>query len=159
MLSWFVSIPVWLLYLVLSGNYEPRNMVAGLIIALGVTALIRPQARKVELRRLPGALLALVRYIFLLAYDLIISGFQVARIVLSPTLPISPGIVAIPTDCRSELSIALSAHAISVSPGELVIEIDDGGMMYTHVLDATRKSKYIREAQQVREQLLGKIFI
>ncbi len=159
MLSWFVSIPVWLLYLVLSGNYEPRNMVAGLIIALGVSALIRPQAHKVDLRRLPGALVALVRYIFLLVYDLIISGFQVARIVLSPTLPIFPGIVAIPTDCHSELSIALSAHALSVSPGELVIEIDEDGVMYTHVLDVTRKSKYIREAQQIRENLLRKIFV
>ncbi len=159
MLAWLVSIPVWLLYLALSGNYEPRNMVAGLIIALGVTALIRPRPRKVELRRVPSALLALLRYLLLLAYDVVTSGFQVARIVLDPALPISQGIVAIPTDCQSELSIALSAHALTVAPGEMVIEIDDEGVMYTHVLDASRRSKYIREAQQVREQLLGKIFI
>ncbi len=159
MSAWLIAIPLALLYLVLSGNYEPRNLAAGLVIAAGVMALIRPRPRRVDLRRVPGALVALARYIFLLAYDLITSGFQVARIVLSPTLPISPGIVAIPTDCRSELSIALSAHALSVSPGELVIEIDEEGMMYTHVLDATRKSKYIREAQQLREKMLGRIFL
>ncbi|MGW8251940.1 MAG: Na+/H+ antiporter subunit E, partial [Anaerolineales bacterium] len=104
------------------------------------------------------ALLALGRYLLLLAYDLVSAGFQVARIVLNPSLPISPGIIAIPTGCRSELSLALSAHALSVSPGELVIEIDDQGIMYTHVLDASRKSAYVYEAQQIRENLLRKIF-
>ena len=147
------------LYLVLSGNYEPGNLLAGLVIALLVTALVRPRPQRVELSRLPSALVALVRYLFLLAYDVVTSGLQVARIVLNPALPIKPGIVAIPTDCRSELSIALSAHAVSVAPGELVIEIGDDGVMYTHVLDATRSSAYVQEAQRIRESLLSKIFI
>jgi multicomponent Na+:H+ antiporter subunit E len=159
MVSWYAWIPLWLLYLILSGNFEMANLLAGIVIAVGVTTFIRPRSRKVELRRLPGALVALTRYLFLLAYDLVTSGIQVARIVLNPALPISPGIVAIPTDCQSELSLALSAHALSVSPGELVIEIDDHGVMYTHVLDATSKSKYVKEAQRVRENLLRKIFI
>ncbi len=159
MRAWYIWIPLWLLYLVLSGNYEPRNLVAGLVIAFAVTALLRPRTRKIQVRRIPGALFALARYLFLLAYDLVTSGWQVARIVLDPRLPISPGVIAIPTDCRSELSLALSAHAVSVAPGELVIEIDDEGVMYTHVLDATRKSAYVQEAQQVRENLLRKIFI
>ncbi len=154
-----IWITLWVLYLVLTGNYEWRNLLAGLVIALGAVALLRPRPRPLQLRRLPGALVALLRYLLLLVYDLVTSGWQVARIVLDPRMPISPGIVAIPTDCRSELSMALSAHAVSVAPGELVIEIDEQGTMYTHVLDATRKSAYIQEAQRVREDLLSKIVI
>jgi multicomponent Na+:H+ antiporter subunit E len=159
MKTWYVWVPLWLLYLLLSGNLELLNLVAGLWVAWGMTALLRPQPRKIALRRLPGALAASLRYLFLLAYDLVTSGLQVARIVLDPALPISPGIVAIPTDCQSDLAKALSAHAVSVAPGELVIEIDEQGVMYTHCLDATHKSAYIKEAQQVREDLLRKIFI
>jgi multisubunit Na+/H+ antiporter MnhE subunit len=158
MRAWYIWILLWLLYLIYTGNFEWRNVLAGFVIALVVTTLIRPRPRKIQLQRLPGALLALGRYLLLLAYDLVSAGFQVAKLVLNPSLPISPGIIAIPTDCRSELSLALSAHALSVSPGELVIEIDDQGIMYTHVLDASRKSAYVYEAQQIRENLLRKIF-
>ncbi len=158
MRAWYIWIPLWLLYLIYSGNFEWRNVLAGFVIALVITALIRPRPRQIRVRRLPRALLALVRYLLLLAYDLVSAGFQVAKLVLNPGLPISPGIIAIPTDCRSELSLALSAHALSVSPGELVIEIDDQGIMYTHVLDASLKSAYVYEAQQIREKLLRKIF-
>lgn len=159
MRRWLIWIPLWLLYLFLSGNYEARNLVAGLVIAVGVTGLIQPRPRAIRWRRLPAALGASARYLLLLAYDVVTSGLQVSRIVLDPALPVSPGIIAIPTDCSSELALALSAHAVTVAPGELVIEIDDRGVMYTHVLDATRKSVYVQEAQQVRENLLRKIFI
>lgn len=156
--NWYIWIPLWLVYLVLTGNYEWRNVLAGLVFGFGIMALIRPRVRKIEVRRLPQMFVAVIRYLIILAYDLVTSGLQVARIVLSPSLPISPGIISIPTDCHSEFSVALSAHAVSVSPGELVIEIDDQGVMYTHVLDATRKSAYVQEAQQIREGLLRKIF-
>ena len=36
------------------------------------------------------------------------------------------------------MATALSAHAVSLTPGELVVEIDDEGVMYTHCLDASR---------------------
>ena len=157
MRTWYVWIPLWLVYLALSGNLELPNLLAGLVIAWLVTALLRPRPRDIPLRRLPQALYAVLRYFLLLIYDLVISGFQVARIVLDPDLPISPGIIAIPTETQSEPAVALSAHAISVTPGELVIEIDEQGVMYTHTLDATQKSAQIQEAQQVRETLLEKI--
>ncbi|MDX1437452.1 MAG: Na+/H+ antiporter subunit E [Anaerolineales bacterium] len=157
MRTWYIWIPLWLGYLVLSGNFEWLNIAAGFVIALGLTALIRPRMRKLQLRRFPGAAWALGRYIFLLAYDMVTSGLQVARIVLDPALPIVPGIIAIPTKTQSELAVALSAHSITISPGEMVIEIDDEGVMYTHVLDANRSDDYIIEAQQTRENLLRKI--
>ena len=82
----------------------------------------------------------------------------VARIVLDPKLPIQPGIVAIHSGCKSELATALSAHAISITPGELVLGIDDKGVLYTHCLDATHAAQYATEAQALRRNLLSKIF-
>jgi multicomponent Na+:H+ antiporter subunit E len=89
---------------------------------------------------------------------LVTSGIQVARLVIDPKLPIQPGIVAIPSRAKTELGEALSAHAISLTPGELVVEIGDDGILYTHCLDASHAAEYLEDAQKMRKDLLDKIF-
>lgn len=82
---------------------------------------------------------------------------MVARSVWSRKLKIQPSIIAIPSGCESELATALSAHATSIAPGELVVEIDTDGVMYTHVLDVTHSTEYQEQAQNMRRELLSKI--
>jgi multicomponent Na+:H+ antiporter subunit E len=149
---------LWLVYLALTANLELSNLILGLLIAAGLTRLLRPPRGSFELRRLPVALLALGRYLFVVALDAIKSGLVAARLVLDPALPVKPGIVAIPSGCDSELATALSAHAITLAPGEMVVEIGEGGVMYTHTLDATQAADYVAEAQSLRSDLLRKIF-
>lgn len=153
----FLTVLFFLIYLALTENVAPANLLLGLLLAVGVALLLRPEGRRTEWRRLPAALLALGRYLLLLLYDLIAGGLQVARIVLSPSLPLRPGIIAIPSCCESELATALSTHAITLSPGELVVEIDEDGVLYTHVLDVTQAEAQIAEAQRLRQELLGQI--
>jgi multicomponent Na+:H+ antiporter subunit E len=145
-------------YLEISSNLEIGNLVVGLLIAMGVTLLVRPRGGPVAWGRLISSIWALVKYLAILMYDLIKSGIQVARIVLSRRMRLRPGIVAIPADCESERGTALSAHAITLTPGQLVVEMDEKGVMYTHCLDATDAEKYVTEAQQMRRDLLDKIF-
>lgn len=146
------------IYLALTGNLQASNIVLGALVATIATALLRPQGGRMELRRLPPALWAIVRYIALLAADVVKSGLTVARIVLDPALPIQPGIVAIEAGCEGEWGTALSAHALSITPGELVIGVGEGGILYTHCLDATHSAEYAAEAQALRRELLSKIF-
>ena len=157
MALWMV-VGLWLVYLALTANLELANLVLGVLIAVGLTALLRPPQGTFELRQLPAALLALVRYLFVVARDAIKSGLFAARLVLDPALPVKPGIIAIPSDCDSELATALSAHAITLAPGEMVVEIGKDGTMYAHALDATRAVEYVEEAQELRRALLRKIF-
>jgi len=158
MYNLLLIVPLLLVYLELSSNFELSNLIVGLLIVTGILLLIRPQRRPMAWRRLPSGFIALIKYVVILAYDLIISGIQVARIVLDPALPIKQGIVAIPSESESELGMALSAHAITLTPGELVIEMDEQGVMYTNCLDATKSEKYVAEAQKMRMDLLEKIF-
>jgi multicomponent Na+:H+ antiporter subunit E len=146
------------IYLALTGNLQASNIVLGLLVAAVATLLLRPQPSGMDLRRLPAALWATVRYLAILAADVVKSGVGVARIVLDPALPIRPGIIAIPSGCSSELGAALSAHALSITPGELVVGMDKEGVMYTHCLDATHSAEYAAEAQAMRRDLLSKIF-
>jgi len=147
-----------LAYLALTTNLELLNVIAGVVIATLVVLLIRPQPHKVVWRQAPQTAFALGRYVLVLVYDLVVSGIQVAQIVLDPALPINPGIIAIPSKCRSEMAAALNAHAITLTPGESVVEMSEDGVMYTHCLDAAQSEEVVDQAQKMRVDLLEKIF-
>ena len=141
-------------YLALTANLQPSNIIMGLLLSSLILLLLRPATRAVGWQVWPSSTWAMLRYILVLAYDLIVSGIQVARIVLDPALPIQQGNIAIPTNFESETGQALSAHAITLTPGEMVVEISDEGVMYTHVLDASHAQDNMAEAQKMREELV-----
>jgi multicomponent Na+:H+ antiporter subunit E len=145
------------LYLALSGNLALNNVLVGFLIAAFVAFLLRPASSPVGLRRLPVALWGLICYAGLLALDIVRSGIGVAAIVLNPRLPIRPGILAMPSECKTELGIALSSHALSVTPGELVVGVDDEGTLYVHCLDASHAEETIAAAHSLRRRLLSRI--
>lgn len=159
MYNLLIIIPLTFVYLELSSNFEFSNLIAGLLISVGITILIRPRRYSTNWRRLPLTILALLRYVGILIKDLIACGIRVARIVLDPALPIKPGVVAVPLHCQSELDAALSAHAITLSPGEMVMEMDEKGLMYTIFLDDTNAEQYVIDAQKMHRDVLSKIFI
>ena len=146
-----------LIYLMLTSNLEWLNIIAGVVIAIGISLLLRPQIKPVSWQRAPRAILAMIQYLGILIYDIFKGGIMVARSVWSRNLKIQPSIIAITSGCESELATALSAHAISIAPGEFVVEIDTDGVMYTHVLDVTHSSEYQEQAQNMRSELLSKI--
>ena len=157
-MAYWMIVGLWLVYLALTANLELSNLVLGLVLATGLTLLLRPPRGAFKFRQVPAALLALGRYLFVVAFDAVRSGLVAARLVLDPALPVKPGIIAIPSGCDSELATALSAHAITLTPGEMVVEVDEDGVMYTHALDATQAAEYVAEAQLLRRELLRKIF-
>ena len=146
-----------LAYLAFTSNLDPRNIVVGLLLSFLVVALLRPEKKTLNIRRLPTVTWAIIRYVGLLIYDLIASGFQVAGMVLSRRIAMQPGIVALPAGTSSDAATSLSAHAISLTPGELVVEINLEGVLYTHCLDATASAELIQDAQELRTNLLEEI--
>ncbi|MEZ4769199.1 MAG: Na+/H+ antiporter subunit E [Caldilineales bacterium] len=156
MQAWMI-LALWVVYLALTDNLQLSNLVVGLAIAIGLTWLLHPDPRRIDVRRLPAALAATLRYALVVVIDVLRGGLQVAQITLNPRLPIRPGIIAIPTGTDSELATALSADAITLSPGEMVVEISRDGVMYTHALECSEAEAYVAEAQQQREDMLSKI--
>ncbi len=151
-----VTLALSLVYLSLTANLELSNVIIGLLLGAGVAALEYPRQGKLTARQLPGAARALLIYLASLAVDIIRSGIIVARIVLDPKLPIRPGVIAI----RSEMGhwgTALSAHAITITPGEMVLEISEDGVMYTHCLDVVSSGEGAQTEQAKRRALLAQI--
>lgn len=156
--NWIV-LNLFIVYLVLSGNLTIPNLVIGALIAFGVSRLLpRRKGARSNWKRIPSFAWALVRYIFVIVWDVIKGGITTARIVLSPKMPLKTGIIAIPSGSKSELGTALSAHATTLSPGELVVEMDTEGTMYTHCLNVDNSEVYLADAQALRNNLLQDMF-
>ena len=147
-----------LVYLALTMSLAINNIIVGLLIGIGVALFTKPERTHVPLSRLPRGIYTFFVYTALLILDVIRSGINVARIVLDPKLPIRPGVVAIKSGSKTELGTALSAHAITITPGEMVIEIGDDGTMYTHCLDVVSSGAGADAAQAKRREMLEKIF-
>ena len=148
---------LWLVYLALTSNLEVSNLVVGLLVAMGLTALLHPGPSGIRPRQVPGVLWAMARYTAVVGKDVFLGGLQVARFTLDPKLPIHPAVIAIPSGTESELATALSAHAITLSPGAMVMEIGEHGVMYTHTLDVNMPDEAYFEIQRKRRDLLTKI--
>jgi multicomponent Na+:H+ antiporter subunit E len=148
---------LFLVYLALTQSLQPSNLVTGVLIGLAVSALIKPKGG-IALAKLPGAVVALVAYTVRLLIDIVKSGITVSGYILDPRLPIQPGIVAIKSQSNNDAITAISAHGITITPGEMVIEIGADGTMYTHCLNAEASGQSGDAAQAGRIKLLEKVF-
>jgi multicomponent Na+:H+ antiporter subunit E len=145
-------------YLALSTNIDLYNVLLGAVIAGVILLLIPPRQRPVRIRNIPRGLWAMVVYLYLVAKNVLLGGIQVARLVLDPGMPLKSGVVAIKPACDHELGQALIAHAISLSPGELLIETGEDGTMYIHSLDVDQTEQVTGKQQKYWHYLLNLIF-
>jgi multicomponent Na+:H+ antiporter subunit E len=118
----------------------------------------------VRLSKIPGQLIGLVIYVIRLAIDVFLSGVDVAGRVIRPSLPIKPDVQRVNTQdaTNDNLISALSAHSITITPGELVIDFEEGEhgetIMLVHTLDkdASNMEKLTRD-QTKRLKLIRQI--
>jgi multicomponent Na+:H+ antiporter subunit E len=161
MLSWLPTILALALgYIALTGNLEPLNLVTAVVVALVVSLLLPkvPEADRSSSswQRWPARFGAFAVYLPLVAWDVLLSGVAVARLVLRPSLPVRPGLVETPTPSGPEWMKAANAHAITLTPGELVMDMTPDRMR-VHCLDAPRSAESMPEAQRWRRRWLARV--
>jgi len=144
-------------YLALSANLQFSNLILGIVIAVGILSLLRFPRHPVKWYRLPLAFKALSILIGMLLYNVVRSGIQMSLLILHPKMPLKSVIVSIPAGCISEFGRAINAHAISLPPGELFVEIDENGTMYIHSLDVYLTEKQAGAAQKIQGDMLKRI--
>lgn len=163
MISAFLyALPLAVLFMTLSNQWRIDGFIVGYIVGIIIMALIGDRSAQTNLRSLPRQLYWLAAYVARLGWSILLSGFDVTRRVLDPRLPVEPGEVVISTHDRdgNMMISALSAHAITVTPGEMVQDFTnvDGQMhMIVHTLDVKATSERIDQEQIDRMNLLKRI--
>jgi multicomponent Na+:H+ antiporter subunit E len=75
----------------------------------------------------------LLNYLFNLVIDIVRANINVAKIVLSPRMPISPGMVRYRTKLKSDVGKVMLATSITLTPGTLTVDVE-GDEFLVHVL-------------------------
>jgi len=151
-----LAVPLALLWLGITNRITLESFVLGYLLGLAALFVMRPDPRTpIVWRRLPRQVLMLIIFVADLYWNIILSGIDLARRLLSRDMGLKPGIIAIPTQAEnSKAMTALSAANLSLTPGEMAIEFDDTTTMYVHSLNVVATEETGNEVQARRIRML-----
>jgi multicomponent Na+:H+ antiporter subunit E len=148
---WLVA--VWIL---LWGNISAANILSGLAVALLITLLLPLPVVPIEGRLHP---LSLAKASLVVGRNLVMSSLQVAWLAIKPGPPPMSAVLRVGFAVKSDLVLALGVHAINLTPGTMVLEIDrDRRLLYIHVLDVGSRravDRFYREIAQLERLLIA----
>jgi multicomponent Na+:H+ antiporter subunit E len=121
-----------LLWMLLWGEISPISLVSGVVVSVVVTTLFYLPPVELSGRFHP---LWFVVFVARLAGELVLASFQVAWQAFAPHRTRTNAIVAVPLATSSDFIMTMTATAVSLVPGSLILEIDrDTATLYLHVL-------------------------
>ena len=145
----FWSVLLFCIWLVLTSSFEIANIFVGLAVSLGISTLYINLFKHNEFEFINP--IWFVIYIFVLIKNLIISNLQIAKRVLSKDMNLSPAIVKVKTDLKSDWKKLLLANSITLTPGTLTLDIKDD-MLYIHIIefrDGDSKERITKEFEDI----------
>lgn len=122
-----------LFWLVLSGHYSPFLIGAGIGCSI-ICVLVANRMRVDDGEGHPTHLLAAaLTYWPWLVWEIVKSAWAVTRIIIDPSLPISPTMTRVRASQRTAAGIATYANSITLTPGTVTTGVD-GDMLTVHAL-------------------------
>jgi multicomponent Na+:H+ antiporter subunit E len=113
---------VWLL---LSGHYTSTLMIYGALSCAAVVAIVR-HLGILDDEALPVHLGArYLVYIPWLMKEIVVSNLAVAKVILSPSLPIHPRIVRVTGTQKTATGQVIYANSITLTPGTVTLDVRD----------------------------------
>jgi multicomponent Na+:H+ antiporter subunit E len=140
----------WVLW---SGIYQPLLLWLGLFSCLLSTWLAQRMGFFHHIMPL-RALLRLPAYWWWLLCEVIKSSLEVARLVLSPSLPISPTVVELTTTEATDVGKVILGNSITLSPGTVTIDMHEDRLL-VHCLTRSGALALQKQEAQRRTSRLG----
>ena len=153
-----VWIVCWLVFVwvLLWGNISAANLLSGLAVALVITVLLQLPPVPVEGRMHP---LSTLRLVVTVAYWLVVSSMQVAYLAIKPGKPPLTAVLRAHLNVKSDLVLALAVNIMNLTPGNIVLEIDQTRrMVYVHVLDVGSDrtvNRFYSQVEQLQRMLVA----
>ncbi len=126
-----------------TGSFSPANLLFGLVLATGALYVIREQVGSLGYFTRARRIVSLG---LLFLYELVLSAWRVAVLVISPDMNLKPGILAYPLTVKRDFEITLLANLITLTPGTLSVDVsEDMTKLYVHCIDCSDPEGTIRE--------------
>jgi multicomponent Na+:H+ antiporter subunit E len=122
-------------WLAMTGSLTIPNALLGLVLSILASSFAREQRRRSEIAIRPLRVIGLAA---LFVYELVLSGYRVARLVLTPRMQLQPGIFAYRLKVDRNFEITLLANLITLTPGTLSVDVSaDRKTLYVHAIDCS----------------------
>ncbi len=146
---WIAIALLWLLWLALTATLAWQEWLVGLLVAVLVGVISRPRLGWLDdVRWSPWLVVYVLRYVMVFLIALLRSNLDMARRVLSPSLPINPAVVEVSTGLQSELGKLLLANSITLTPGTLTVDVN-ADRLTIHWVDATPGEDLYHATQEI----------
>jgi multisubunit Na+/H+ antiporter MnhE subunit len=153
------ALPVAVVWVLVTGRVSLDSLALGYGIGLVTLYALRLLGIRFDKPLTPDQPVALAQYVGGILWSGFRSSLKVVKLVLSPQIKLETGVIALNSGDLSEeqLLTALSAHSINTTPGEIVIDIADGGVLYIHCLNLEASRKVVEQEQAHRLRLFKRI--
>ena len=133
----FWTILLFVMWLILTANLQIANVFIGTAVSFSIALLYTKIFEHKEFEFINP--LWLMVYFFVLLKSLILSNIQISKRILSKDMDLSPAIVAVKTDLKSDWKKLLLANSITLTPGTLTLDIKDD-TLFIHVIEYDKDS-------------------
>jgi len=131
------------------GRFSVGNLLGGTVVALVVVTVFPLPPVAFEGRIRP---LAVLRFLIRFVVDLFTASAQVAWTAVRFGHTPRSAVIAVRLRVRTDLNLTLTAEALSLIPGSLIVEADPAsGTLYVHVLDVVDH----RDVERARRKVLA----
>jgi len=140
-------------WVALTGTFTFLNFAFGFVLSFVALWLINRNNGEEEkyFKLVPRT----ISFVFFFLYELIKANVQVAYDVITPKFYMTPGIVRVPLDAKSDLEITLLANLISLTPGTLSLDVsEDRKVLYVHSMYIADKDLFIQNIKNGFERRL-----
>jgi multicomponent Na+:H+ antiporter subunit E len=121
-----------LVWALLQGGLQEQHLVVGFILGYAIIGLVQ-QALGSRGYAIKG--FQLIYFVLFVVWEIITASIALAWLLLQPRLKLSPAVVAIDLDVKSDTEIVLLANLITLSPGTLTLDISsDRRTLYVHTV-------------------------
>ena len=130
------------IWVALTGSFEFANVFFGFVLSYFLLWVITRGSGNVRYFKLMPRVLA---FFFFFIYELVKANLQVAYEVSTPKLNMTPGIVAVPLDIKSDFEITMLANLITLTPGTLSLDVsEDKSVLYVHSMYIKNREEFIQ---------------
>ncbi len=145
-----------IIWAAVTGSFSPSNLLFGLVLATGSLYVIREQVGSLGYFTRARRVISLGLLFF---YELVLSAWRVAVLVMSPRMDLKPGILAYPLTLERDFEIALLANLITLTPGTLSVDVaEDKSTLYVHCIDCSNPDATRRDIAEGFERKIIEAF-
>ena len=127
----FNTLALFGVWLVLSGRYDLFHVVTGFIVACGV-AWLNTGFPHSAFHHFPWV--RTVLYVPWLFLRVVQSSLHLAKLIISPSLPIKPRLISYRSHLRHQGAMVLLGNSVTLTPGTITVEVN-GSHLLVHAID------------------------